>query len=183
MSKKIIHTLLLCLLFATAATAQKNQGVIKLNPIGFAFGIFDLGYEHKLSERSSFEGSLSYASRNLRLLDLKYNFFGVGAAYRYYLTKKDFPVGFYASPQARFSSGSFINFGSPTEKFAATTIGLVLGYQIVYFDVIALDIGIGPGYVISGLSPDAALLSPGIAPIFNFKVGYFIGSKNTGTKK
>ena len=168
--KKLFFAVILSTLFVTTGSfAQEKTKVIKTNPLGLAFGNFNVTYETVISESSSllFDASYMY-----KLFGVEVNTFGVGAAYRYYFThaSKELPTGFYVNPQAGISFGS-------TEGdvgFTAFSVGAEVGYQWSWDSGFTLDLGIGPNYTtISGDVEEVDFDSTsGILPSATLAVGY-----------
>lgn len=152
--------------FAISLNAQDN--VIKANPIGLAFGNFNATYERVLNDKTSV---LIDANYRYSLFGLDVSAFGVGAAYRFYITnaKKPVPAGFYAQGQAGFNLGSIDTF-----KYTSIAIGAQVGYQWVWDSGFVLDLGLGPVYTILSGETDSfgSDSGGGILPSFTLAVGY-----------
>lgn len=122
--KKLMIALVL-LSFAFGAGAQSN--IIKTNPIGLAFGNFNVTYERVLNPSSSFlvKGNYMY-----KLLGADVSLAGLGLGYRYYIThaKKEVPNGFYVNPQASFAFGSIKDTDGTSYSATNFGIGAELGY-------------------------------------------------------
>ena len=168
--KKLLTALTLMLFIAVGAQAQSYNAIIKTNPIGLAFGNFNATYEHILNEKSSVLGSLNY---QYSLLGIDVNAFGIGGAYRYYLTyaKKDVPSGFYVNPQVGITFGSVDDF-----NYGALRIGAEIGYQWAWDSGFVLDLGIGPNFTsLFGGYEDIAFDTDGatfISPSLTIAIGY-----------
>lgn len=168
--KKLLLALVVCGLFITSnGVAQERTKVVKTNPLGLAFGNFNVAYEMVMNESSSLIFDVSYM---YELFGIKVNTFGVGAAYRYYFThaSKEVPTGFYVNPQVGLS------FGSAEGDVGFTTIGIgaELGYQWAWESGFTLDLGIGPNYtMISGDVDDVGFdNTSGILPSATLAIGY-----------
>lgn len=169
MKKLTLAIMLVALIFTTESFAQERTKVVKTNPLGLAFGNFNVTYEMVTNESSSLLFDVSYM---YKLFGINVNTFGVGAAYRYYFThaSKEIPTGFYVNPQAGLSFGS-------TEGdvgFTTIQIGAELGYQWAWESGFTLDLGIGPNYtIISGDVDNVGFNSTsGILPSATLAVGY-----------
>ena len=148
--------------------AQANPNIIKVNPIGFAFGVFNLSYERAISNSSSLQfGGLFYQS----LLGTDVNGFGLRASYRYYITNatRPSPEGFYTGLTTSYNN---LTEDATDEEVSAFGIGLLLGYQWVWNSGVALDLGIGPTYLIDTGSSDTAEFESGITPNVVIALGY-----------
>ncbi len=169
--KKCFQLLLVCFLgFTSMASAQDN--IIKVQPLGLAFGTLNATYERVLNDQSSF---LASASARFSLFGVDVTLIGVGAGWRYYLTNKrtDVPKGLYVNPQVGFSFGS-VNEGDLDNSFTTFGIGAEIGYQWVWDSGVVLDLGIGPNYtVISGQVDDVGFdNTSGILPSMTVALGY-----------
>ena len=141
---KKLFVLLAFVAFGMNVNAQTS--LIKTNPIGFAFGTFNVCYETVLDEKTSLVISGNYF--NGKYKDVDVTIFGGGIGYRIYLTKKEAPRGFYLMPNIDLGSGTedIID-----ESFFITGIGADFGYQWVWNSGYAVDLGIGLDYkMISG---------------------------------
>lgn len=167
--KKLIISLTL-IVFALGLHAQSN--VIKTNPLGLAFGNFNVTYERVISSSSSIliRGQYMY-----KLLGIKVNLGGVGLGYRYYIThvKKPVPSGFYVNPQASFSFGSVADDNDVMVSANAFGIGAELGYQWAWESGFVLDLGIGPMYNFASASSGNDVGSiDGFFPSATLAIGY-----------
>ena len=167
--KKLIISLAL-IVFALGAHAQNN--VIKTNPLGLAFGNFNLTFERVISPSSSvlIRGQYMY-----KLLGIKVNMGGLGVGYRYYIThaKKPVPSGFYVNPQAAFSFGSVADNNDVMISANTFGIGAELGYQWAWESGFVLDLGIGPMYnFASGTSGEDTGKIDGFLPSATLAIGY-----------
>ena len=158
---------LVLLSFAFGAGAQSN--IIKTNPIGLAFGNFNVTYERVLNPSSSFlvKGNYMY-----KLLGADVSLAGLGLGYRYYIThaKKEVPNGFYVNPQASFAFGSIKDTDGTSYSATNFGIGAELGYQWVWSSGFTLDLGIGPMY--NFVSSDSGSAANGFAPSMTLAIGY-----------
>jgi hypothetical protein len=166
MKMKKVLFLFAFVVFAISLNAQDN--VIKANPLGLAFGNFNATYEKVLNDKTSVlvKGNYIY-----RLFGVDVSSFGLGAAYRFYITnaKKPVPAGFYAQGQANFTFGSVDEF-----NYTAIGIGAQIGYQWVWDSGFVLDLGIGPAYTILSGETDSFGSSSGggILPSATLAIGY-----------
>ena len=147
--------------------AQDN--ILKTNPLGLAFGNFNVTYEKVLDEKSSVLGSVNFF---FNTFGVDVSAFGIGGAYRYYLTnaKKAVPNGLYVNPQVGFTFGSSGDF-----NYSGIAIGAEIGYQWVWESGVALDLGIGPNYVnLGGGDVDSIGFdnTDGIFPSATIAIGY-----------
>lgn len=168
--KKFFLTLFIgFLLISINGNAQEKTNVIKTNPLGLAFGNFNVTYEKVLNSSSSvlFKGSYMY-----EIFGEKVNTGGLGVGYRYYFThaNKQVPTGFYVNPQVSLSLGK-------TEgdvSFTIFAVGAELGYQWAWESGFTLDLGIGPNYTtISGdVENEGFDSTSGILPSATIAIGF-----------
>lgn len=164
--RKYFFTVIALFGFITIASAQTQ--LIKTNPLGLAFGNFNVTYERVLNEKSTINLSANY---QYRLFGVDVNSFGVGAGWRYFFTyaKKDVPAGFYLQPQANVTFGNVDDF-----NYTAIGIGAEIGYQWVWDSGFVLDLGLGPQYtILTGSYEDIGFDSEGgILPAATLAIGY-----------
>mgnify|MGYP001222840994 CR=1 FL=1 len=153
------------IMFSANSFAQSYNHVIKANPIGLAFGNFNLTYEKVLNHNSSvlFSGSYMY-----KMFGEDVSAAGLGAGYRWYVTSKktDVPSGFWITPQAA------IGFGKSDETSITTfSVGAEVGYQWAMKSGFTVDLGIGPSYTV--IAGDNTLeTTSGILPTLTLAIGY-----------
>ena len=82
---KKLFILIAFVAFGMNVNAQSS--LIKANPIGLAFGAFNVCYEKVLNDKSSFVISANYFGGGIGDIDVVV--FGAGVGYRLYLTKKE----------------------------------------------------------------------------------------------
>lgn len=178
--KKLI-VLVAAVALTTSALAQKEgtgiKNVIKLNPLGFLFGQASLGYERAINDKSSFMISPTFGG--LKLGGFKYSQFGLGAEYRFYLSKtKTAPEGFYAAPGVNFSTGKVKEDGNSIEaKFNSFGVKGVIGNQWIFNSGFVIDLNGGIQYSNFKYSDNDnsvfnSLKGSGIFPALTFAIGY-----------
>lgn len=142
---------------------QAQNSLIKTSPGALAFGVFNACYEKTTGEKSSFQLSASAFFSGLEDINGdNVSAFGLGAGYRFYITAKEAPRGFYAMPQVGYS------FGDGASQLG---IGVDLGYQWVWDSGFVLDVAVGPTYGIAG-GDDDTVFDNGILPRIILAVGY-----------
>ena len=170
--KKITFLFFFSILIQCAMFAQ-NQ-IIKTNPIGFAFGNFNVKYERALSEATSFVVGGNFYSR--KIFGVKATGYGLDGEFRYYITnrKKPSPEGFYIGPGVSFDFNKLTDDGD-TGSFTLLGVGATLGYQWVWNSGFSLDLGLGPQYTFAAAKSDDVdedIDFGGILPRFEFSIGY-----------
>ena len=169
--------LIIAILFALpfAASAQDDAGgpypnIIKINPIGFALGNFNLSYERALSQAFSVQFGANYY---YRFLGVDVTGFGVRAQGRFYVTNKakSAPTGLYTGLLFSYNSLEERDI-TPPATVKSTGIGLLIGYQWVWNSGVALDLGLGPTIVNSDVTGATANDFNGVLPNFFISLGY-----------
>jgi len=171
-----------CLLISfCAAIAQEKsanpKNIVKVNPLGVFWGNASLAYERALTEKSSFVIAPSFGF--LKFDGFKYSSFGIGAEYRFYLSKtRTAPAGLYVSPGLGYTGGSVKDEDYSNEKtnFNAFYFKGVLGHQWVWNSGFVLDLNGGIEYINFGYSDNSGNLSDlrgsGVFPALGVSIGY-----------
>ena len=141
--KKLLVVLAIVLFGMSNMKAQEANGLIKVNPIGFIFGVFNATYEKPLNESSSISLGASFFNwKSLNISGL-----GLSAEYRFYFSNNsEAPHGMFAAPVLEFNSMSYDGY---TEKESLLAIGggVKAGHQWVWDSGVALDLYFGYGYM------------------------------------
>ncbi len=149
--RKLLVVLAISLFSFSAVKAQDVSGVIKVNPLGMAFGVFNATYEKPMSESSSLTVGASFFSwKNL-------NISGIGGrlGYRLYFSNSSTaPEGLFVSPVLDLNSYSYDYYtynddgSTKIEKQSVFSVGggVQGGYQWVWDSGVALDLFFGYGY-------------------------------------
>lgn len=170
-----------CLLVSiSTAFAQKEsstQNVIKVNPLGIFLGNASLSYERALTEKSSIVVSPSFGF--LKFGGFKYSSFGIGAEYRFYLSKtKTAPAGLYVAPGLGYTGGSVKDEDGNGDKtnFSSFTAKGIIGHQWVWDSGFVLDLNGGIQYWGFNYSNSNGVFSTakasGILPVLGLGIGY-----------
>ncbi|MDF1696662.1 MAG: hypothetical protein P1U56_12550 [Saprospiraceae bacterium] len=140
-------------------TSFAQSTIVKVSPGSFALGFFDVCYEKKINDFGSlqFSGTIYYNYE-----ELEETAFGIGTGFRFYLTKKEAPRGFYLMPSAGITFG---------EQSSSIPLGLDLGYQWIWDSKVTIDFSFGPRYF-NGLNDDVSDDFDGMAPNAVFGLGY-----------
>ena len=156
--KKGLLVVLIALFAMSNVKAQEASGVIKVNPIGFIFGVFNGTYEKALNEKSSIAVGASYFNWS----NLGISGFGASAEYRFYFSNNsEAPHGMFAAPILDLGSLSYsydkkIDIDPDTGDVSITPAGtdsvfsigggVKAGHQWIWDSGIALDLYFGYGY-------------------------------------
>lgn len=158
--------------------AQEN--VIKVNPLGLAFGAAELGYERALNDKSSLEVSLAYSSSDATFSSgevEKATGFGAEGKYKlYFSSSKDAPRGWYAAPTVSYASSSVDSSLGDTGKFSFFGVGAIAGHQWIFGgrdSGFALDLNLGFQYISASTSGSITGISiDGVLPRLGLALGY-----------
>lgn len=161
--KKIIF-LVIALFTFSLANAQSN--VVKVNPVGMIFGVFNATFEHAINENNSvLVGAQYFNWGNLSMSGL-----GVQGGYRFYFSKNnDAPEGIFASPFVSLSSVTYNPDGLEKETSFGISAGGKAGYQWLFDSGLALDLFFGYSY--SSFKFDSYSYGGG-TPVLGLAVGY-----------
>ena len=169
--KKILLTLITIFIITLSANAQEK--VIKLNPVGLAFGTGKITFENVMDVSKSTEVSITYSSLDLGFFG-KSTGIGTAAKYKFYLSKKkEAPKGLYLAPEISYSHTKYENLGI---DFNLSLYGgaLLFGHQWILFGEdkgLAIDLNFGVGYYYADIKGPAAY-GDGILPRGNLSFGY-----------
>ena len=145
--KKVLLVVLITLYAMSNVKAQEAKGVIKVNPVGFVFGIFNATYEKTLNEKNSLAIGASFFNwSNLHISGI-----GGSVEYRFYFSNNsEAPHGMFAAPLLSLSSLSYdyqdVNNKKTKESAFSIGGGVKAGHQWVWDSGIALDLYFGYGY-------------------------------------
>lgn len=146
--KKGLLVILIALFAMSNVKAQEASGVIKVNPIGFIFGVFNGTYEKALNEKSSIAVGASYFNWS----NLNISGFGASAEYRFYFSNNsEAPHGMFAAPILDLESLSYDYYDVFKDKTTNESVfsiggGIKAGHQWIWDSGIALDLYFGYGY-------------------------------------
>lgn len=193
MKKTLILLFVICL--SSSAYSQYGNGAVKLNLFGLAVGQFQVGYEHALSESATVQLSAGFVSRSWDLgtagftNEQKDQGFILVPEYRYYISGEALK-GAYAGAFARYRSvtttytQSITGSDDNVTEYSRSAVGggLLLGYQFIVAEKVALDLFAGPQYktssteVTSGVDQGITLEGDGegIGLRFGFNVGFIL---------
>lgn len=125
------------ILFLGAFSINAQEHAIKVNPVGLAFSIANVGYEFETKESQT----LSFSGLYYNISDV--SGFGAGAAYRFYFSKKDAFRGWHAGPTLAYVALE----DSDNNSVGAFGLGGEIGYQWIIGNHFLIDTFLGVGYV------------------------------------
>lgn len=148
----LLFTVLVLLTLGTfntqAQTSKKNLFKVNiLSPLVRTASVF---YEREIGENTSAQIGFAYTGASIG--DTKLRGYGITPEFRFYLSDKGTPEGFFIAPFTRYRSFDLINdateIGGVESKANWTSIGggLLVGGQWIFKDIISLDIWGGPSY-------------------------------------
>ena len=150
--------LVLGMLFFAFTTTNAQSKVIKVNPLGLAFGIANAGFEFATTDTQTATISAIYFD----VLDI--TGFGAGAEYRFYF-KGEAIKGWHAGP----SLGYFSLEDDSDNSASVFSVGGEVGHQWVFGESFALDVFGGYGAIIGG---DELSGLSGSSASFGVSIGY-----------
>ena len=166
--KKQLFTLVLVL---GSLMISFGQQAVKVGPLGFLLGNYNLRYEKGITEKGSIQVGGNFY--NYKLFGLKTTGFGFDAGYRHYF--KEAIKGAYVSPSIGFDSNSTtVSSVDDTEgRFNLFGGGATIGYQWVTNGNFVVDLGLGYGYnALISKSEDLTNSYGGGGVRFTFALGY-----------
>lgn len=170
--KNLIFTLFLLVGFVFSSSAQTQA--IKVGPLGFLFGNYNLRYEKTLSDQTTFQVGANFYDYNLG--EFSTSGFGLDAGWRYYF--REAMRGAYVFPSANYDfNNTAVGAGIDEDaSFSNLNVGATFGYQWVGSGGFVVDLGLGYGYNI-GISQDDRFaddrdLGRGGSVRFTFALGY-----------
>ena len=169
--KKLFLFFMLVTATISCFSQDEPKNVVKANPLGLIFGNANISYERALGNHSSIVFAPSFGF--LKLNDLKYSTFGLGAEYRFYLSgSKMAPKGTYVAPGVSFQFGKVKSDVSETNL---TGFGgkAVIGRQWVFESGFTLDLQGGIQYTSFSFEGDiGASAFKGVLPTLGLGLGY-----------
>lgn len=177
--------LILVLLFAsnTQTKAQDSpQNVVKINILSPILRTASLFYERAISESSSLQLGLFYTG--LSIDDTRFRGFGITPEFRYYLSDKGAPQGFFIAPFVRYQNftltaeDEFSQSGESKADLNSFGGGLLVGGQWIFKDIISLDVWGGPSYSTSTIKVEEGSeddFSTGGVTGFGIRAGVTLG--------
>jgi len=163
--KKIIATFLFMGILAAGYSQDQN---VKVGPLGFVFGNYNLRYEKVLSDKGTFQVGANYFDFSIG--DTGVTSFGVDGGYRHYF--KEAMRGAYVFPSVGLQFAGAEALG---EDESATTLGIgaTIGYQWITGGDFVIDLGLGYGRTLVLSTSDGATTDFGRGgPRFQFAIGY-----------
>lgn len=171
--KNLFLSLFLVLGVVFSLSAQQSQ-TVKVGPLGFLLGNYNLRYERTLTEKTSFQVGANFY--DYELFDLQTTGFGIDAGWRYYF--KEAIEGGYVFPSIGYDFNSTVASAIDDTKlnFSNFGLGATVGYQWVSNGGFVVDLGLGYGYNVnvskaSGFEEDRDLNTGG-GVRFTFALGY-----------
>lgn len=171
MMKKLLTFLFL---MTAMVTVSFGQQAIKVGPLGFLLGNYNLRYEKAVQPKGSVQFGANYYDYSIG--DFGTTGFGVDAGYRHYF--KEAIKGAYVFPSLNYDFNSTAISDTDDTKGSFSNVGLSaqIGYQFVAKGGFLFDLGLGYGYNIGVAADDAFAdtrdLGTGGGVRFTFALGY-----------
>ncbi|MGB0521508.1 MAG: DUF3575 domain-containing protein [Flammeovirgaceae bacterium] len=143
--KKLHRLFIVLALVFTGTLAKAQKTVIKANLLSPVVSTGSFFVEHAISETSSLQLGGFYTGASVG--DTKFRGFGITPEFRYYLSDREAPAGFYLGPFLRYQNFT-LTYDSDDSEADLTTFGggVLVGNQWIFKERIALDIFAGPSY-------------------------------------
>ena len=133
--KKIF--LLFSLLFSLNLFSQKN--IVKANPIGYLFKVYNISYERETFDKQSFSISIyDYTFSN-------YNGYAISSEYRFYQNDSQNLDGFFFSPSFLYSR--IYSESTDFNKQSLYALNFNIGHQWILNSKLTFDYTVGFGYL------------------------------------
>lgn len=167
---------LICFFIAMASYGQKKEITvsrgIKFNLLSPVVGALSLQYEKSLNQDASLIIGGNYFSGNALGIGSRVQGFGLTAEYRFY-TGNSYMSGLYLQPYLRYQH--YIDRVGTRTTLSVPGMGLLFGYQFVFFKRLSLDAYYGPAYnlgsITEGYNLRANSYTDGLRPMFR---GYWM---------
>lgn len=159
------------LLIGTLSMHAQSPHALKLGPLGFILGNYNLRYERGIDFNSSFQIGANYY--NYKLFGIATNGYGFDATYRYYFN--EVLKGVYIAPVLGLAfNETYVSKSSDIKgHFSFLGLGATLGYQLISQTNFVTDIGLGYGYNIELGKDDSLVSSYSFArPKLTLAIGY-----------
>lgn len=120
------------------AVAQKS--VIKADLISPVFNTLVVAYERVTSENGAFQLGFTLMKNDW------YRRVGLTPEYRFYVSDKPAPTGFFVAPFFQYFDVTDKNSMNQTENYSEFGLGAVAGYQWMFKDLVTFSAFLGPKY-------------------------------------
>lgn len=150
MKKITLFALLFVATLMGTQSAKAQQNVIKVNYISPIFKTAAFFYERAINEKSSMQLGLLYTG--FKVAGTKLQGFAVTPEYRFYLSQKEAPAGFFLGPYVKYQNYKLTQ---SMEGFSDTDVtgkiqsfggGLLVGHQWIFAERVSLEFFLGPSF-------------------------------------
>jgi len=178
--KKVLLASVVALFLVSSINAQDNpKTLIKCNLGSLIFSTFNFQLEKVVGEKQSLQLGVFFTS--LKVTDTKFSGFGITPEYRFYMSQKGAPKGFFAAPFIRYQSFKLTNgssydyttgqsLGEASAKLSTFGGGVIIGFQGIIANHISIETFAGPSINAGKVKVDTAGASDS-----DFSVGSFSG--------
>ncbi len=176
--KTLFFAFLFLFPFNSGFSQGNEKNILKINPLGIIVGSGSFSYERAIGPKSSFEINSSFGIYTY--LEIKYTSFGLGADYRFYLSKmKEAPKGFHIGPGAGlvFGNAKFNpRFGDLENAVTGYIVNATFGHQWIFKNNLSVDIAAGAQYLEYNFKDKAGVYFieaySGVLPALILSLGY-----------
>jgi len=159
--RKIILLSSLLSIFSSYSLFAQRKNVIKINVLSPLVATFNIQYERALTSKGSLQiglAVLGYSAND----EKKTVFSGVRFTpeYRFYLSDRDAPSGFYIAPFLRITGLGIENNVKEKAEYSSIGSGVTIGYQWLIGNRWALNTFVGPDYNVGSVKTNFREYNP-----------------------
>jgi hypothetical protein len=173
MKKKLT---VLFFMVAFGVQAQKKS-VFKINILSPIVKTFNVQYEQKVKDNTSFQIGFFYTGASISSTD--FSGFGITPEYRFYLSSTNAPEGVYVAPFIRYQSFTLTDDSFAPSEASLSNFGggLILGKQWIFKEKVVLDTFIGPTYAAGSVNvkSGSGTFDTGSLNGFGLRIGVCLG--------
>jgi hypothetical protein len=145
--KKVLISLSAAILITATLQAQTKMNAVKTDLFSPVVRTGVLKYERVLNDAMSFQLGFFYTGFKPSGSTTEFSGFGITPEFRYYLSDKPAPDGFYLAPNVRYYKFTLKETDTDSEgTLSNVSIALNLGYQVLLKNTVVIDIWLGPSY-------------------------------------
>ncbi len=178
--KTLFFDFLFLFSFNSGFSQEDQKNILKINPLGIIVGSGSFSYERAIGSKSSFEINATFGIYTHQAYQLKYTSFGIGADYRFYLSKnKEAPKGFHVGPGVGLVIGNAkLNprFGELEDDITGYIVNGTFGHQWIFKNNLSVDIAAGAQYLEYNFKDKAGVYFikaySGLLPALILSLGY-----------
>lgn len=161
---KVITALLALIMLSLQVSAQKRN-VLKANLLSPVVRTGSFFYERVVHEASSLQFGYFYTGASIDETTLRG--YGVTLDFRYYLSERPAPSGFFVSPFGRYQNFNLTH-NNDEGEYTSFGGGLLVGIQTLLRNAITLEAFVGPSYSVGEIEVSSGQIE-------DFDTGWFDG--------